>query len=63
MVFHLVASCNQSGVLLVPRHGIWRAGKGAAEVPGIAADDDQALTIDFALTTDGQQVIFEGTTE
>ena len=63
----LVASWDQSGILLFPRRGKRRAEKGATEVPGIAADDKRALTIDFALTADGQvvppQVIFEGTTD
>ena len=62
-----MASRDQSGILLFPRRGKHRAEKGAKEVPGIAADDKRALTIDFALTADGQvvppQVIFEGTTD
>ena len=63
----LVASRDQSGILLFPRRGKRRAKKGARQVPGISANDKRALTIDFALTADGQvvppQVIFEGTTD
>ena len=52
----LVASRDQSGVMIFPRRCKRRADKGSKQAPGIEADDKRAVTIDFAITADGQVI-------
>ena len=56
----LVASRDQSGVMIFPQRSKRRADKGSKQVPGIEANDKRAVTIEFAITADGQVIPPQG---